>query len=93
MSNFSFSHSVFKGLKVQTRNNQGLFGKGLNATYSHFCGIGRRQCHYEFNMVFRKSCNVFCAKPKEVDPIKLGFSVTNKCFDTNQYIINNGVLK
>ena len=28
-SNFSFSHSVFKRLKVQTRKNQGLFGKGL----------------------------------------------------------------
>ena len=29
MSNFSFSHSVFKGLVLQTRKNQGLFGKGL----------------------------------------------------------------
>ena len=29
MSNFSFSHSVFKGLALQTRKNQGLFGKGL----------------------------------------------------------------
>ena len=36
-----------------------------------FCSICRRQCHYKFNMVFRKSCIVFCAKPKEVDPIKL----------------------
>ena len=25
----------------------------------------------EFNKVFRKSCRAFCAKPKEVDPIKL----------------------
>ena len=30
MSNFSFSRSVFKGLVLQTRKNQGLFGKGLN---------------------------------------------------------------
>ena len=30
MSNFSLSHSVFKGLALQTRKNQGLFGKGLN---------------------------------------------------------------
>ena len=30
MSNFSFSHSVFKRLVLQTRKNQGLFGKGLN---------------------------------------------------------------
>ena len=29
MSNFSFSHSVFKRLLVQTHKNQGLFGKGL----------------------------------------------------------------
>ena len=28
-SNFSFSHSVFKGPVLQTRENQGLFGKGL----------------------------------------------------------------
>ena len=28
-SNFSFSHSVFKTLVLQTRKNQGLFGKAL----------------------------------------------------------------
>ena len=28
-SNFSFSHSVFKRLVLETRKNQGLFGKGL----------------------------------------------------------------
>ena len=32
-SNFSFSHSVFKRLVLQTRKNQGLFGKGLIATF------------------------------------------------------------
>ena len=30
MSNFSFSHSIFKRLILQTRKNQGLFGKGIN---------------------------------------------------------------
>ena len=30
LSNFSFSHNVFKRLVQKTRNNQGLFGKGLN---------------------------------------------------------------
>ena len=30
-SNFSFSHNVFKRLVLQTRKNQDLFGKGLNA--------------------------------------------------------------
>ena len=29
MSNFSFSHCVFKRCILQTRKNQGLFGKGL----------------------------------------------------------------
>ena len=29
-SNFSFSHSEFKRLILQTRKNQGLFGKGLH---------------------------------------------------------------
>ena len=28
-SNFTFFHSVFKRLLLQTRKNQGLFGKGL----------------------------------------------------------------
>ena len=32
-SNYSFSHGVFKGHVLQTRKNQGLFGKGL--THSH----------------------------------------------------------
>ena len=31
MSNVSFSYSVFKRLVLQTRKNQGLFGKGLNS--------------------------------------------------------------
>ena len=29
-SNFSFSHSVFKGVILQTDKNQGFFGKGLS---------------------------------------------------------------
>ena len=80
-SNFSFSHSVFKRLVLQTRKNQGLFGKGLIwrkhpplphlASFFDFCGICWRQCHYEFNTVFWKSCIICCAKLKEVDPIIL----------------------
>ena len=30
ISNFSFSHSIFKRLEMQTLENKGLFGKGLN---------------------------------------------------------------
>ena len=49
----------------------------------NFCGICRRQCHYEFNTVFWNSCKVlvFCAKPKKADPINFNFCMTNKCFD------------
>ena len=32
-SHFSFSRSVFRRLVLQTRENQGLFGKGLNVLY------------------------------------------------------------
>ena len=32
MHNFSFPHSVFKRLELQTCKNQGLFGKGLMET-------------------------------------------------------------
>ena len=37
-SNFSFSHSVFKRLVLQTRKNQGLFGKGLTQQTSFKIG-------------------------------------------------------
>ena len=33
-SNFSFSHSVFKRLVPQTRENQGLFGKGILSVWT-----------------------------------------------------------
>ena len=38
-SNFSFSHSVFKRLVLQTRKNHGLFGKGM----SILCGKVKTQ--------------------------------------------------
>ena len=34
-SNFSFSHCVFKRRVLQTRENHGLFGKGLNWEHGH----------------------------------------------------------
>ena len=52
--------------------------------YLHDCGICRRQCHFEFSTVFWKPWIVFCTKPKEVDPINLNVSTTNKCFDSTQ---------
>ena len=39
-SNFSFSCSVFKRLLLQTRKNQGLFGKGLiNCVVCYYSGV------------------------------------------------------
>ena len=35
-SNFSFSHIVFKRLVLQTRKNQGLFGKGLRSSVDNY---------------------------------------------------------
>ena len=37
MSNFSFSHSVFKRLVLQTGKNLGLFGKGLRLFKAIIC--------------------------------------------------------
>ena len=59
----------------------------------HFCGICRRQCHYEFNRSFPKSCIVFCTKPKEVDPIKLISLRQISVSIALKYVINNSVLK
>ena len=42
ISNFSFSHSVFNRVVLQTRKNQGLFGKGLRKG-REYCGK-RRKC-------------------------------------------------
>ena len=42
-SNFSFSHSVFKRLVLQTCKNQGLFGKGLNSVSSTLWLLGVTQ--------------------------------------------------
>ena len=43
--------------------------------------------------IFWKSCIVFCAKPKEVDPIKLNFRWHLSVSIALKYMINNGVLK
>ena len=41
-SSFYFSHSIFKRLELQTRKNQGLFGKGL----MHFCDVFYEARHH-----------------------------------------------
>ena len=54
MSNFSFSHSVFKRFVQKTCKNQGLFGKGLKESHI-FLVISEPLSEDSFNfMVFGK---------------------------------------
>ena len=71
-SRFYRSPEVILGLPYSMPIDMWSFGCILAELYTGsfcFCGICQRQFHYEFNMLFWKSCIVFCAKPKEVDPI------------------------
>ena len=55
-SNFSFSHSVFKRHLLQTRKNQGLFGKGLNCWLKkkeNFVGKGENAGDQHFFFLFQ----------------------------------------
>ena len=62
-SNFSFSHSVFKRLVLQTRKNQGLFGKGLI-----FCPISKiQQLHDALDQSILKALNFEDDKLKASD--------------------------
>ena len=59
MRNFSFSHSVFKRLVLQTRKNQGLFGKGLNndVYYKIYLskGIKKLECYIQLKCAYLES--------------------------------------
>ena len=59
MSNFSFSHSVFKRLILQTRKNQGLFGKVLTLPRRQILDSSKLKefadDNFEFNENGRKS--------------------------------------
>ena len=50
-SNFSISHSVFKGPVLQTCKNQGLFGKGLISRMADFlfCAFFFYKCIFELD--------------------------------------------
>ena len=54
-SNFSFSHSVFKRLVLQTRENQGLFGKGLmilkQRAFENIVGKGENAGNQHFLLI------------------------------------------
>ena len=59
-SNFSFFHSVFKRPVLQTRKNQGLFGKGLKV----ICEDNIKIPPYPFTTIPSfKSLNPFLNKP------------------------------
>ena len=49
--NFSFSHSVFKSLILQTHENKGFFGKGLNKDEMKN-KTGRKHAENEFRCIF-----------------------------------------
>ena len=51
-SNFSFSHSVFKRLVLQTRKNQGLFGKGLKECRC----CDRSRPYHKASVHFKRNC-------------------------------------
>ena len=52
-SNFSFSHSVFKRIVLQSRKNQGLFGKGLKRNaFLTFAGNGARSRYTHLFLFF-----------------------------------------
>ena len=63
MSNFSFSHSVFKRLVLQTRKNQGLFGKGLT--------LSQKNLSYVFTGLQYKSFENSVAEGETAFPTEL----------------------
>ena len=62
-SNFSFPHGVFKRLVLQTRKNQGLFGKGLNKSILWI---------YNYVMYWSVQINyiVLCYGPEDLEYVK-----------------------
>ena len=63
-SNFSFFHSVFKRLVLQTRKNKGLFGKGLIETTEASC----RRTVSQYNAI-AGSLKIYPMSPNEDDEI------------------------
>ena len=61
-SNFSFSHSVFKRIVLQTRKNQGLFGKGLiiprEKPFQNIMGKGENAGYHYFLLFPQCFCPV-----------------------------------
>ena len=72
--------------RFKTGNDESDFFEGFEEMKCIFVFICQRQCHYEFNTVFQKPCIYLSGKPKEVNPITLDFSTTNKSFDIGTQI-------
>ena len=60
---FSFSHNVFKRLLFLTRENQGLFGKGLIRNVRHDKGP-RKKNFTKWRPFCQTPCKTSCRKPK-----------------------------
>ena len=81
LSNFSFSLSVFKRLVLQTRKNQGLFGKGLRALppfHRHGLYMYISNCtqeHSEISTYCNLMRNSSCESKKFSGPFTFGISI------------------
>ena len=73
-SNFSFSHSVFKRLVLQTRINQGLFGKGLRKKKKH----SHAQCFKEAYSVVKSRWLVVLGLNATLTPKAISCRSVNK---------------
>ena len=95
MINFSFSHSVFKRLVLQTRKNQGLFGKGLTLyntitpfndyrkmkPLENILGKGKKFWYPKFPPF----CAVFFTLPNTELNFSVPFILLSACFNFGQY--------
>ena len=87
-NNFFFSQGVFKRLELQTRKNQGLFGKGLNLTLYHIIptfGEAFLKTLWDkekvlVSSIFSFSHNVFYSFKKDFLFLSYIYFVVCKCF-------------
>ena len=68
-SNFSFSHSVFKRLVLQTRKNQGLFGKGLIQWHKNCLNLSSFEKKYS-DLVFMGEISLWTAAMQDIQCTK-----------------------
>ena len=85
MSNFSFSHIVSKRLELQTRKNQGLFGKGLTLyhtilPFKNIVGKGQNACNQHF--LHFPQC--FLCFLKQISILKSHLFCCLECFNLDQ---------